>query len=90
MSLKSIITEAILVDNMFDIESEMMSIKESIMEQLVLEGVDDPGVLKCVFMAGGPGSGKSYIANEIFGVGHKVISSVSASGLKLVNSDPDV
>jgi len=87
MSLKSIITEAILVDNMFDIESEMMSIKESIMEQLVLEGVDDPGVLKCVFMAGGPGSGKSYIANEIFGVGHKVISSVSAGGLKLVNSD---
>jgi hypothetical protein len=88
MSLKSIITEAIVVDNMFDIESEMMSIKESIMEQLVLEGVDDPGVLKCVFMAGGPGSGKSYIANEIFGVGHKVISSVAASGLKLVNSDP--
>jgi cytidylate kinase len=88
MSLKSIITEAILVDNMFDIESEMMSIKESIMEQLVLEGVDDPGVLKCVFMAGGPGSGKSYIANEIFGVGHKVVSSVAASGLKLVNSDP--
>jgi len=88
MSLKSIITEAIIVDNMFDIESEMMSIKESIMEQLVLEGVDDPGVLKCVFMAGGPGSGKSYIANEIFGVGHKVVSSVAASGLKLVNSDP--
>jgi hypothetical protein len=88
MSLKSIITEAIVVDNMFDIESEMMSIKESIMEQLVLEGVDDPGVLKCVFMAGGPGSGKSYIANEIFGVGHKVVSSVAASGLKLVNSDP--
>jgi predicted kinase len=88
MSLKSIITEAIVIDNMFDIESEMMSIKESIMEQLVLEGVDDPGVLKCVFMAGGPGSGKSYIANEIFGVGHKVVSSVAASGLKLVNSDP--
>ncbi len=87
MSLKSIITEAIVVDNMFDIESEMMSIKESIMEQLVLEGVDDPGVLKCVFMAGGPGSGKSYIANEIFGVGQKTIASVSAGGLKLVNSD---
>ena len=40
MSLKSILTEAILVDNMFDIESEMMSIKESIIEQLILEGVD--------------------------------------------------
>jgi cytidylate kinase len=87
MSLKSIITEAIVVDNMFDIESEMMSIKESIIEQLILEGVDDPGILKCIFMAGGPGSGKSYIANEIFGVGQKTISSVSAGGLKLVNSD---
>jgi predicted kinase len=87
MSLKSIITEAILVDNMFDIESEMMSIKESILEQLVLEGVDDPGVLKCVFMAGGPGSGKSYIAKEIFGVSSKTLASVSAGGLKLVNSD---
>lgn len=87
MSLKSIITEAILVDNMFDIESEMMSIKESILEQLILEGVDDPGVLKCVFMAGGPGSGKSYIAKEIFGVSSKTLASVSAGGLKLVNSD---
>lgn len=85
MSLKSIITESVL--DMFSIESEMMSIKESIMEQLVLEGVDDPGVLKCIFMAGGPGSGKSYIAKEIFGVGQKTISSVSAGGLKLVNSD---
>jgi predicted kinase len=87
MSLKSIITEAIVVDNMFDIESEMMSIKESILEQLVLEGVDDPGVLKCVFMAGGPGSGKSFIASEIFGVDSKTMSSVSTNGLKLVNSD---
>lgn len=57
------------------------------MEQLVLEGVDDPGVLKCVFMAGGPGSGKSYIAKEIFGVSSKTLASVSAGGLKLVNSD---
>ena len=24
---------------------------------LLLEGVDDPGILKCVFLAGGPGSG---------------------------------
>lgn len=87
MSLKSILTEAILVDNMFDIESEMMSIKESIIEQLILEGVDDPGILKCVFMAGGPGSGKSFIASEIFAVDSKTMSSVSTSGLKLVNSD---
>jgi len=51
------------------------------------EGVDDPGILKCIFMAGGPGSGKSYTANEVFGVGKGAFSSVSAGGLKLVNSD---
>jgi predicted kinase len=38
-------------------------------------------------MAGGPGSGKSYTANEVFGVGKSAFSSVSAGGLKLVNSD---
>ena len=72
---------------MFDIESEMMSIKESILEQLVLEGVDDPGILKCVFMAGGPGSGKSFTAMEIFGIDKKLKSSFSSTGLKTVNSD---
>ena len=72
---------------MFDIESEMISIKESILEQLVLEGVDDPGILKCVFMAGGPGSGKSFTAMEIFGIDKKLKSSFAASGLKSINSD---
>jgi hypothetical protein len=38
-------------------------------------------------MAGGPGSGKSFTAKEIFGVGKSAFSSVSAGGLKLVNSD---
>jgi predicted kinase len=87
MNIKSLIAEVILEENMFDMESEMMSIKEAILEQLMIEGVDDPGILKCVFLAGGPGSGKSYTAKEIFGVGKTAISSVSASGLKLVNSD---
>ena len=87
MSLKTLITEAVVLDSMFDIESEMMSIKESILEQLVLEGVDDPGILKCVFMAGGPGSGKSFTAMEIFGIDKKLKSSFSATGLKSVNSD---
>ena len=53
MSLKSLIKETIIVDSLFDIEQEMMSIKESILEQLIIEGVDDPGILKCVFMIGG-------------------------------------
>jgi predicted kinase len=87
MNIKSLISEVILEENMFDMESEMMSIKEAILEQLIIEGVDDPGILKCIFLAGGPGSGKSYTAKEIFGVGKTSISSVSAGGLKLVNSD---
>lgn len=87
MKLKNLLTEAILVDSMYDIEQELMDIKESILEQLIIEGVDDPGILKCVFMAGGPGSGKSFTAMEIFGIDKKLKSSFSATGLKSVNSD---
>ena len=32
------------------------------LKQLLEEGVFDKGILKAVFMAGGPGSGKSYVA----------------------------
>lgn len=87
MKLKNLLTEAVVVDSMFDIEQELMDIKESILEQLIIEGVDDPGILKCVFMAGGPGSGKSFTAMEIFGIDKKLKSSFSATGLKSVNSD---
>lgn len=52
---------------------------------LLNEGVYDPGILKCIFLAGGPGSGKSKVSKEIFGI-HS-LSSFSASGLKSVNSD---
>lgn len=52
------------------------------------EGVNDPGILKAFFMAGGPGSGKSYVASEIFGFPKGSVGSVSYStGLKLVNND---
>lgn len=54
----------------------------------VNEGVYDPGILKVFFMAGGPGSGKSYVATEIFDFPKGAVSSVSyATGLKLVNND---
>jgi predicted kinase len=52
---------------------------------LLNEGVYDPGILKCIFLAGGPGSGKSKVSKEIFGI--QGIASFSASGLKSVNSD---
>jgi predicted kinase len=52
------------------------------------EGVNDPGILKAFFMAGGPGSGKSFVAAEIFGFPKEAVSSVSyRTGLKLVNND---
>tara|TARA_B100001094_G_scaffold286613_1_gene301584 strand:+ start:1008 stop:1700 length:693 start_codon:yes stop_codon:yes gene_type:complete len=42
------------------------------------EGVYDPNIFKAIFLAGGPGSGKSYVAGR---------SGVIGQGLKLVNSD---
>ena len=61
---------------------------KSLFEGLVEEGINDPGILKAFFMAGGPGSGKSYVASELFGFPKTGISSVSyATGLKLVNND---
>ena len=57
-------------------------------EDFIQEGVYDPGILKAFFMAGGPGSGKSYVATEIFDFPKGAVSSVSyATGLKLVNND---
>ena len=61
---------------------------KSLFEGLVEEGINDPGILKAFFMAGGPGSGKSYVASELFGFIKGGVSSVSyATGLKLVNND---
>ena len=54
---------------------------------LLSEGVNDKGVLKAVFMAGGPGSGKSYVASQLFGIPKKV--NITISGLKTVNSDTE-
>ena len=57
-------------------------------ESFLEEGVNDPGILKAFFMAGGPGSGKSYVAGELFGLPKDSSASVSYDlGLKLVNSD---
>ena len=52
---------------------------------LLTEGVYDKGIFKAVFMAGGPGSGKSFMAKNIFGIPEK--ANVSVSGLRVVNSD---
>lgn len=52
-------------------------------------GVNDPAALKAVFMGGGPGSGKSYTVDQIFGLpkGLPLVLGTT-TGLKIVNSDP--
>ena len=42
------------------------------------EGVNDPAIFKAVFLAGGPGSGKSFIVGK---------TGLPALGFKVVNSD---
>ena len=41
------------------------------LKDLLNEGVYDKGILKAVFMAGGPGSGKSFVAKQLFGIPDK-------------------
>ena len=42
------------------------------------EGINDPGIFKAIFLAGGPGSGKSFIVGK---------TALPALGLKVINSD---
>ena len=58
------------------------------LKDLLYEGVDDPGILKCVFLAGGPGSGKTYVAKGLFGIPDRL--NISHSGMKMVNSDKEL
>ena len=58
------------------------------LSELLHEGINDPGILKAVFLAGGPGSGKTYIAKGLFGIPEKL--NISQSGLKMVNSDKEL
>ena len=46
-------------------------------QSFVQEGVFDPSIFKAIFLAGGPGSGKSYVAGK----------TTKGLGLKLINSD---
>ena len=54
-------------------------------KQYIIEGVYDPNIFKAFFLAGGPGSGKSWVSQRaLSGMGLKVINSdnVFASALK--------
>jgi len=47
------------------------------MKEFIKEGVYDPGIFKAFFLAGGPGSGKTFVTQTAF----------AGTGLKIVNSD---
>jgi predicted kinase len=76
-----------LLSELKSIQKDLKEVQTKLFVELITEGVDDPGILKCIFLAGGPGSGKSYTAKEIFGVGKSDMASVSAGGLKVISSD---
>jgi hypothetical protein len=50
------------------------------------EGINDKNLFKSVFLAGGAGSGKSFIASKVFGYGQDKVA-ISPMGAKIVNSD---
>ena len=76
-----------LLSELKSIQKDLKEVQTKLFVDLITEGVDDSGILKCIFLAGGPGSGKSFTAKEIFGVGKSDIASVSAGGLKVISSD---
>ena len=45
--------------------------------QYINEGLYDKGIFKAFFLAGGPGSGKTFVTHSVF----------AGLGLKVVNSD---
>ena len=51
-------------------------------QDFIQEGVNDPGIFKAFYTAGGPGSGKSNVARESGG------GKISPYGLQTIDSDP--
>ena len=56
-----------------------MLVKEVINNKNLSEGPNDPHIFKAIFLAGGPGSGKGFVVDNMMGGG--------STGLKVVNSD---
>jgi predicted kinase len=54
------------------------NLPEYMIEDLIQEGVYDPGIFKAVFLMGGPGSGKSTVVKKL---------ALKSLGLKTINTD---
>ena len=70
-------TELELYDKVSGQGWTVREMKEEI-EKEIEEGVDDPAIFKAVFLAGGPGSGKSFTVGK---------TGLSSLGFRIVNSD---
>lgn len=57
---------------------DLQHLPQYMVEDLIMEGVYDPGIFKAVFLMGGPGSGKSTVVNQL---------NLVNLGLKIVNTD---
>jgi dephospho-CoA kinase len=55
-----------------------MLIEHIITPEIIDEGPNDPSIYKAIFLAGGPGSGKSYIVGK---------TSLNSLGFKVINND---
>lgn len=61
---------------------------ELMKENLLSEGVKDKHIFKAVFLAGGPGSGKSSVVDAIFNnPDESQVKSLTSTGLKVINLD---
>jgi len=72
--------------NIWDRRKNIDRVSES--KQKIQEGMYDPGIFKAVFLAGGPGSGKTRVSRWIFGIPDGV--NLSPYGLKMVNQDAEL
>lgn len=62
---------------MFEIANRLISEALAVQEAVLLEGINDKYIFKAVFLAGGGGSGKSFVAEKAF----------SNTGARFINSD---
>lgn len=67
-----------IADSISEILLNICMLVEDIIPQSLEEGPNDPSIYKAVFLAGGPGSGKSYIVKR---------GAFEALGFKVVNND---
>jgi predicted kinase len=68
-------SKKLLSEDVKSIQTELNEVYKSVIEQLIIEGVDDPGILHAVFMAGGPGC---FVDDTVVKTttGHKKISEI--------------